>query len=121
VAKRILVADDDFDLRTIVSDFLTSEGFEVILAVDGEEALNKAKAEKPDLLVLDLSMPKMNGWDVARNIRKDPALCRIPIIAFTAHALKGAEANAREAGCNAYVAKPFSPEALVDKIRELLR
>jgi len=120
MSQRILIADDDYDLRTIVSDYLRSLGFETVLATNGEEALSGIKAQKPDLVVLDLSMPKMSGWDVAKAVREDPESRRIPIIAFTAHALKGADTHALESGCDAYLAKPFDPDVLLEKIRKLL-
>jgi len=116
----ILIADDEFDLRMIVSDLLQSKGFETILASDGEEALAAAIRERPRLIVLDLSMPKMDGYAVVRRLRELPDLKDTPVIAFTAHALKGDDEKALRAGCDSYVSKPFQPEVLLAEINRLL-
>ena len=121
-AKKILIADDELDLRVMLGDFFSSCGYQIVLACDGLEALVQARQCAPDILVLDLSMPGMNGWDVARSIRQDaaPAVSQVPIIAFTAHALKGEEERAREAGCDSYVSKPFNFDYLLSEIKRLL-
>jgi two-component system, cell cycle response regulator DivK len=113
---RVLVADDDFDNRTIVQEILIASGYEVMIVTNGEEALEVALREKPDVLLLDLSMPKLNGWEVARRIRANPAMDGMALIAFTAHALVGDELKAKEAGCDDYLAKPCMPRDVVQKI-----
>ena len=94
MTTKIVVADDDFDNRTIVQEVLEAAGYAVILAVNGEEALEATAREKPSVLLLDLSMPKLNGWEVAKKIREKPDLTETAIIAFTAHALVGDELKA---------------------------
>jgi two-component system cell cycle response regulator DivK len=116
VSKKVLVADDDFDNRTIVQEVLEAAGYQVILAVNGVEALEKMSLEKPDALLLDLSMPKLNGWEVAKQIRQMPHLAHTVIIAFTAHALVGDELKAKAAGCDDYLSKPCLPKDIVKKV-----
>ena len=113
---KILVADDDFDNRTIVREALEAAGYGVVLAVDGEEALEKIASEHPEVVLLDLSMPRINGWEVAKRVRQDAALESLPLIAFTAHALAGEELKARAAGCDDYISKPCLPKDVVAKI-----
>lgn len=115
-APKILIADDDADNRAIAQDALEMAGYEVALAVDGEEALEKIASEKPDVLLLDLSMPKVDGWEVARRVRANRDLAHLPIIAFTAHALVGEELKAKAAGCDDYLSKPCMPKALVARV-----
>jgi len=115
---KVLVADDDFDNRTIVREVLETAGYEVQLAQNGEEALEQTSREKPDILLLDLSMPKMNGWEVAKRIREAPAIADTVIIAFTAHALVGDELKAKAAGCDDYLSKPCLPKEVVQKVTE---
>ena len=117
---KILVADDEQDLRIIVKDFLESVGYQVVLATNGQEALELAAQEKPDLIILDMSMPIMNGWDVARRLRADPLLNSVIIVAFTAHALRGDKQKTIDAGCDSYISKPFIPDQLLEHIGELL-
>ena len=113
---KVLVADDDFDNRTIVREVLEAAGYEVQLATNGEEALEQTSRGKPDILLLDLSMPKVNGWEVAKRIREAPALSNTVIIAFTAHALVGDELKAKAAGCDDYLSKPCLPKEVVQKV-----
>jgi two-component system, cell cycle response regulator DivK len=115
---KVLIADDEPDLRVMLGDFLQASGFQTLVACNGLEALQKALQESPDLLVLDLSMPGMNGWDVAKAIRQKQS--RLPIIAFTAHALIGEEEKARAAGCDCYISKPFDFDYLLHEIQRLL-
>ena len=114
--SRILVADDDFDNRTIVQEVLGAAGYTVLLATNGEEALAQTIREKPDILLLDLSMPKLNGWQVAEQIRQKPELSGTIIVAFTAHALVGDELRAKAAGCDDYISKPCFPKDVVEKV-----
>ena len=118
MSKRILVAEDQEDNRQILRDLLGSVDYEMIEAADGEAAVAAAKRERPDLILMDIQMPLLDGYEATRRIKADPALKAIPIIAVTSYALSGDEAKARDAGCDAYVAKPFSPKALLAKIRE---
>jgi two-component system cell cycle response regulator DivK len=117
MSGKILVADDDFDNRTIMQEALEASGYEVILATNGQEALDTLTAENPGIMLMDLSMPKINGWELARRVRETPALAGTVILAFTAHALSGDELKARAAGCDDYIAKPCLPKEVVAKVR----
>jgi two-component system, cell cycle response regulator DivK len=114
--RKIVVADDDFDNRTIVQEVLEAAGYAVFLATNGEEALEQTRCEHPDVLLLDLSMPKINGWEVAKRIRQKPELSGTAIIAFTAHALAGDELKAQASGCDDYLSKPCLPKEVVLKV-----
>jgi two-component system, cell cycle response regulator DivK len=116
--KRILVVEDQEDNRRILRDLLTNAGYEIIEAENGEQALAVAARERPDLILMDIQLPLLDGYEVTRRIKADPALRAIPIIAITSYALSGDENRARAAGCDAYVTKPYSPRALLAKIRE---
>ena len=116
MTHKILVADDDFDNRTIVQEALEAAGYQVVLAINGEEALEKISSEHPEVVLLDLSMPKINGWEVAKRVRENPALEDTPLIAFTAHALVGEELKAKAAGCDDYISKPCLPKEVVERI-----
>ena len=118
--KRVLVIEDTEDNRQIIRDLLTSFDYELIEAVDGAEGVSMAQAHHPDLILMDIQLPVMDGYDATRRIRTIPELARIPIIAVTSYALSGDEAKTREAGCDGYIAKPFSPRQLLAKIREFL-
>ncbi len=120
MSKRVLVIEDQEDNRRIVRDLLTSAGYDMIEAATGEEGLTLAAANPPDLILMDIQLPGMDGYETTRRLRANPALRRIPIIAVTSYALSGDDAKALEAGCDAYVTKPFSPRALLAKIREYL-
>jgi two-component system cell cycle response regulator DivK len=118
MTKRILVVEDQEDNRIILRDLLSDAGYEVIEVGDGEKALPAAAAHHPDVIIMDIQLPLLDGYEATRRIKADPALRRIPIIVVTSYALSGDETKARAAGCDAYVAKPFSPRALLAKIRE---
>ena len=120
MTKRILVIEDQEDNRAILRDLLTSAGFSVLEAVNGAEGVTKARSELPDLILMDIQMPVMDGYEATRRIKADAATASIPIIAVTSYALSGDEARAREAGCNGYVAKPFSPRQLLGQVRGFL-
>jgi two-component system cell cycle response regulator DivK len=120
MAKTILVIEDHEDNRRIMRDLLTSSGYEVIEAVSGEEGVTAADTHRPDLILLDIQLPGIDGYEVARRIKANPDLHKIPIIAVTSYALSGDDVKAFEAGCNAYVTKPFSPRKLLAQIREYL-
>ncbi len=120
MAETILVIEDHEDNRRIMRDLLTSSDYEVVEAVTGEEGLSSAETHRPDLILLDIQLPGIDGYEVARRIKANPDLKKIPIIAVTSYALSGDDVKAFEAGCNAYVTKPFSPRKLLARIREYL-
>ncbi len=120
MTKRILVVEDTEDNRRIIRDLLTSVGYELIEAVDGAEGVAMAQKERPDLILMDIQLPVIDGYEATRQIRAIPDLDKVPIIAVTSYALSGDEAKTRAAGCDGYVAKPFSPRQLLAKIREFL-
>ena len=120
MTKRILVVEDQEDNRQILRDLLSNAGYEMIEAEDGQQALTQAAKHKPDLILMDIQLPLLDGYEATRRIKADPALNAIPIIVVTSYALSGDEEKAHAAGCDAYVAKPFSPRALLAKIREYL-
>lgn len=117
---KILVADDDYDNRTIIRQVLEAGGYQVLEAVNGLEAIEKALAEKPALILMDLSMPKLNGWEAAKQIKQTPEIAGIPIFAFTAHALTGDDVKAKAAGCDGYISKPCVPREVLQKVRDCL-
>jgi two-component system cell cycle response regulator DivK len=121
MSKRILVIEDQEDNRRIVRDLLASVGYNTIEAVTGEEGVTLAEAQVPDLILMDIQLPGLDGYEATRRIKANPALRHIPIIAVTSYALSGDDVKAFEAGCNGYVSKPFSPRALLAKIREHLQ
>jgi len=118
--KRILVVDDQEDLRGVLRDLLTVSGYTVMEAADGETGVAKAKSDRPDLILMDIQMPVINGYEATRRIKLDPALKAIPIIAVSSFAMKGDEEKARAAGCDHYVTKPYSPMQLLRLIRGFL-
>jgi len=118
--KRILVIEDQEDNRQILQDLLTSADFEVIEAVDGEAGLAAAAAHRPDLILMDIQLPIVDGYEATRRIKANPSLRAIPIIVITSYALSGDDDKARAAGCDAYFSKPFSPRQLLAKVREYL-
>ncbi len=120
MSKRILIVEDQEDNRRILRDLLTSAGFELVEAGTGEEGVAMAEAHRPDLILMDIQLPGLDGYEATRRIKANLALRPIPIIAVTSYALSGDEAKAREAGCDGYVTKPFSPRALLAKVREYL-
>ena len=120
MTKRILVVEDHEDNRQILRVLLGSAGYEMIEAHDGETALTTAASERPDLILMDIQLPGLDGYEATRRIKADPTLSGIPIIAVTSYALSGDEDKARAAGCSAYVAKPYSPLELLKKLREYL-
>jgi DNA-binding response OmpR family regulator len=119
--KRILVVDDEQGIITIVKLYLVHHHYEVITASDGQEGLDKAKTEKPDLIVLDLMLPKINGYKVCGLLKKDTRYAKIPVIMFTAKAQEKDVKLGQEVGADAYITKPFEPEVLLARIKELLQ
>jgi two-component system, cell cycle response regulator DivK len=120
MSKRILVVEDQQDNRQILRDLLTSADFEVIEAEDGEAGLAAAAAHKPDLILMDVQLPGIDGYETTRRLKADAVLRDVPVIAVTAHALSGAEQEALAAGCDGYISKPISPRQLLAKVREYL-
>jgi len=112
------VVEDQKDNRQILRDLLTNAGFEMIEAENGEDAVASAQARRPDLILMDIQLPILDGYEATRRIKADPDLKSIPIIVVTSYALSGDEDKARLAGCDDYVAKPFSPRQLLAKIKE---
>jgi two-component system, cell cycle response regulator DivK len=119
--RRILVVEDQEDNRRILRDLLTSRGYDLVEAEDGEKALAMAQDRRPDLILMDVQIPLLDGYEVTRRLKADPALRDIPIIVVTSYALSGDESKARAAGCNAYVSKPYSARQLLAKIQEFIR
>lgn len=118
--KRVLVVEDTEDNRQIIRDLLTSAGYEMIEAINGEQGVAMAAEHRPDLILMDIQLPVLDGYEATRRIKANPALRHIPVIAVTSYALSGDEERTREAGCDAYVAKPFSPRLLLAKVRGFL-
>jgi two-component system cell cycle response regulator DivK len=120
MSKRILVVEDQPDNRQIIRDMLAPTHYEITEAEDGQQALEAIAKQRPDLILMDIQLPIIDGYTATRKIKSDPALQSIPIIAVTSYALSGEEKKAREAGCDDYVPKPFSPRQLLAKIRQYL-
>jgi two-component system cell cycle response regulator DivK len=120
IPKRILIVEDTEDNRQIMRDLLSNAGFDIIEAHDGQAAVAAASLHVPDLILMDIQLPVLNGYEAIRRIKADIRLRSIPIIAVTSYALSGDKESARAAGCDRYVAKPFSPRQLLATIRELL-
>ena len=118
--KRILLVEDEKDMVYAISLRLEAAGYEIIAAYDGQEALIKARKEKPDLIVLDLMLPKVNGYKVCRMLKFDEKYKKIPIIMFSARAQEKDKNLGAEVGADAYITKPFDPQILLSKIRQLL-
>jgi two-component system cell cycle response regulator DivK len=118
--KRILVVEDTEDNLQIMRDLLSNAGYDMVEAQDGAEGVAMAQSHRPDLILMDIQLPVLDGYEATRRIKADPATKSIPIIVVTSYALSGDEGKAREAGCDAYVTKPYSPRQLLAKIREYL-
>ncbi len=120
MSRRILVVEDQMDNRRIVHDLLASVGYDTIEAVDGEEGVRLAAACRPDLILMDIQLPRLDGYAATRRIKANPELRHIPILAVTSYALSGDDVKAVEAGCDGYVTKPFSPRQLLATVRQFL-
>ena len=120
MSKRILIIEDQEDNRAILRDLLSSVGYEYIEAVNGADGVVAAEKELPDLILMDIQLPVLDGYEATRKIRTIKACDHIPIIAVTSYALSGDEAKALAAGCNSYVTKPYSPRQLLARVREFL-
>ena len=117
---RVLMVEDTEDNRQIVRDLMESVGYDLIEAGDGAEGVAMAAEHRPDLILIDIQLPVMDGYEASRQIKANPELRHIPIIAVTSYALSGDEEKTRAAGCDGYVAKPFSPRQLLAKMNEFL-
>jgi two-component system, cell cycle response regulator DivK len=120
MSQRILVVEDQEDNRKILRDLLTSADFEVIEAEDGETGLAAAATHRSELILMDIQLPGLDGYEATRRLKSDAVLQAIPVIAVT-YALAGDDDKARAAGCDAYISKPYSPRQLLAKVREYLR
>jgi two-component system cell cycle response regulator DivK len=118
--KTILYVEDNEFNRKIVRQLLVRTSYRLIEAVDGEAGVTSAREARPDLVIMDIQLPKMSGLDATRRLRADPSTAHIPIIVITSFALAGDEDKAKEAGATAYLAKPYSPRELLEKIRQLV-
>ena len=119
MARILLVEDNDMN-RDMLSRRLQRKGHEVLLAADGMQAILMAESEAPDLILLDMSLPVLDGWEVARRLKQEPSTQKVPTIALTAHAMEGDRAKAIEAGCDEYDTKPVEFKRLLQKIDRLL-
>jgi CheY-like chemotaxis protein len=118
--SRILLVEDNPENRDMLSRRLVKRGFELVYAEDGAQAVESARNEHPDLILMDLNLPVMDGWEATRRIKADPATAAIPVIALTAHAMAGDSQTALAAGCNDYDTKPVDLPRLLEKMRPLL-
>ena len=117
---RVLLVDDYPDAREMYSEYLQFSGFDVVEAANGIEALASALERTPDIILMDLSLPVMDGWEATRRLKADDRTASIPVVALTGHALAGISEGAKKAGCDAFVTKPCLPEDLVREIRRIL-
>lgn len=119
--KKILIVDDNEDSRDLVVKVLKNRGYQMVEAVDGEDALEKAESENPDIILLDISIPKLDGYEVTRRLKSREKFRNIPIIALTAHAMKGDKEKALQAGYDGYISKPISIHELPEQIKSYLK
>ena len=117
---RVLLVDDYPDAREMYTEYLEFSGFEVVEAGNGMEALQRAVETSPDIILMDLSLPVMDGWEATRRLKADKRTASIPVVALTGHALAGISEGAKRAGCDAFITKPCLPEDLVKEIRKVL-
>ena len=120
MAKTVMIVEDNELNMKLFHDLLEAHGYSTVGTRSGTEALDLARRHHPDLILMDIQLPMLDGYEATRRIKADPALNAIPIIVVTSYALSGDEDKAKAAGCDAYVAKPYSPRALLAKIREYL-
>jgi two-component system cell cycle response regulator DivK len=116
----VLVVDDFTDNREMYAEYLSYSGYEVIEATNGEEAIEAAQARMPDIIIMDLSLPVMDGWEATRRLKADERTRGIPVVALTGHGLAGHSKGARDAGCDSFLAKPCLPDQLVAEIERIL-
>jgi CheY-like chemotaxis protein len=117
---RVLLVDDYADAREMYGEYLAISGFEVVEAVNGIEAVERALATKPDIILMDMSLPIMDGWEATRRLKADRRTAEIPVLALTGHAVTSMFEGARRAGCDAFITKPCLPDDLVREIRAVL-
>ena len=117
----VLVVDDYQDAREMYAEYLTFSGFRVAEAANGVDAVRLATELSPDIILMDLSLPGMDGWEATRRIKLDERTKHIPVIALTGHALPGVSTSAKDAGCDAFIIKPCLPDAVVGEVRRLLK
>jgi two-component system cell cycle response regulator DivK len=120
MSHKILVVEDHEDNRRIIRDLLTAHEFEVVEAVTGLEGVRAAQRQNPALILMDIQLPEIDGYEATRRIKAQPGLKHIPIIIITSYALSGDDLKAYAAGCDEYVSKPYSPRKLLEKIRKFL-
>ena len=120
MTKRILIVEDHEDARRILRDMLETTDYELVEAENGEQALAEVARQRPDLILMDIQLPILDGYEATRRIKADPALRSIPIIAVTSYALSGDESKARAAGCDDFIPKPYSPRQLLAKVGHFL-
>jgi CheY-like chemotaxis protein len=118
--KKILLVEDNENNRDMLSRRLTRRGFQVVFAMDGQQGVDMAAQEKPDLILMDMSLPVMDGWEATRRVKADESTRKIPVIGLTAHAMSGDREKAIEAGCDDYDTKPVEIDRLIGKIEQLL-
>lgn len=120
-APLVLVVDDYQDAREMYAEYLSFSGFRVAEAATGLDAVNQAIELNPDIILMDLSLPGMDGWEATRRIKLDPRTKHIPVIALTGHALPGVSKSAKNVGCDGFIIKPCLPDAVVGEVRRLLK
>ncbi|NJD39299.1 MAG: response regulator [Geobacter sp.] len=120
MSKRILYIEDNEQNLYLVTFLLEKHGYTVLPAIDGQEGIDKAAAERPDLILLDIQLPRMDGHTVARNLRNNPELSAIPIVAVTSYAMAGDREKALAAGCNGYIEKPINPDTFIHQVEQHL-
>ena len=120
-AHRILIVEDNEDNRIVYSTMLRHFGFAVDEAENGAEGILKARTKHPDLILMDIAIPLVDGWEAVQRLKKDPATSHIPIVALTAHAMPADRERAMQVGCDGYLAKPCEPRAVVEEVRRILR
>jgi two-component system, cell cycle response regulator DivK len=118
--RKVLLVEDNEMNRDMLSRRLIRRGFEVVFAADGQQGVDLARSEKPDIILMDMSLPVMDGWEATRHIKADDAMRRIPVIGLTAHAMSGDREKVIEAGCDDYDSKPVEIDRLLGKINRLL-
>jgi len=118
--RTVLIVEDNEDNRIVYSTILRHHGFRVSEALDGEEGIAKARRELPDLILMDISIPVIDGWEVTRQLKGESSTRHIPVIALTAHAMPGDRERALDVGCDGYLAKPCEPRAVLAEVNRLI-
>ncbi|HNV74732.1 MAG: response regulator [Gemmatimonadetes bacterium] len=118
--RTVLIVEDNEDNRIVYSTILRHHGFRVSEALDGEEGIAKARRELPDIILMDISIPLIDGWEVTQTLKREAATSHIPVIALTAHAMPGDRERAMEVGCDGYLAKPCEPRAVLAEVNRLI-